>query len=122
MRRRRRSSRRRRRRRRENWAAWRRDFELGLASGVAGAGSARDAEVLYLPPFCRGWWNGPRQKAPLLSRVVPPPAIKGGPFIAGGGTTRDKRGLGTIRGKRIQRLRPVESNGLEPLDADQPHF
>ena len=35
---------------------------LGLAFGVAGAGSARDAEVLYLPPF-----------------------------VAGGGTARDKR-------------------------------
>jgi hypothetical protein len=58
-----------------------------------------------------------------LSRVKPPPATKGGVFYRGPWLDPRQKGVGggrrPIRVKRIQRLRPFESNGLEPLDADQ---
>ena len=42
--------------------------------------------------FCPGWSHQPGQKAPLLSRLVAPPGIKGPtPFIPVGNTNPDKR-------------------------------
>ena len=52
---------------------------------VPGEGTTRDKM-----PFCPGWWLHRGQKAPLLSRVHPPPGTKG-PFVSGRGSTRDKR-------------------------------
>lgn len=45
-------------------------------------------------PFIVGRSTARDKRPPLLSRVVPRTAIKGVPFIAGGATTHDKRGVG----------------------------